>query len=206
MSRACDDDDKCWWRRPDGSLEDEDPKAHEKLHRVIDIILRDQDRKRDNVIYASMYAGCSLAMGWGVVVDQYTRNAPGIGRNGLNLNVTANVIDAVKARVFSKSEPRVSVATVGGDWEKQDAAQKLELGVDGAFRQTKYYAKSVMKGTDGCVFGTGFLRVRPNFDEKDVDVLRMWPWEVIVDDGEAGTDPNIIWNGPRSIYLRYYED
>lgn len=205
-SSLTDDDTKCWWVRPDGLRDEEDPKAHEKLHRVIDIILRDQNRQRDMAVYASMYSGRAPTMGWGVAVDQYVRNAPAVGRNNLSLNVTRNVIDAVGARIFSKSEPRVSVATVGGDWEKQDQASRLELGIDGAFRQTKYYEKSVMKGLDGCVFGTGFNRIRPNFDEKNVDVLRMMPWEVIVDDAEAVVGPNIIWEGPRSLYLRYYID
>jgi len=198
--------EKLWWLRPEDALNEEDPKAHEKLHAVINDIMRNQDRKRDLLLYGSMYAGGLPPAGGGLAVDTYVRSTPGIGRSSLSLPVTRNVVDAVVARLFSKSHPRVSVATVGGDYEKQDAAEKLELGIDGAMRQTKYYPKSVAKGRDGCVFGTGFTRIRPNYDCKNVDVLRYMPWEVLVDDGEAMTDGGSLWDGPRCIYLSYYID
>lgn len=198
--------EKCWWIRPDDQQEDEDPKAHERLHTVIDHILRNQDRKRDLLLYGSMYAGGLPPGGGGVAVDNYTRSTPGVGGSRLSLNVSRSVVDAVCARIFSKSKPRVSVATIGGDWEKQNAAEQLEYGIDGVMRQSQYYEKSVAKGRDACVFGTGFSRIRPNYDEMKVDVLRMMPWEVLFDDGEAMTDGGTMWEGPRSVYLRYYVD
>jgi hypothetical protein len=198
--------EKLWWVRPDDDTETEDPKAHEKLRVVLDHIVRNQDRKRDMLLYGSMYAGGMPPGGGGLAVDSYVRSTPGVGGSKLSLNVSANVCDAVAARIFSKSEPRVSVATIGGDYERQQAAEQLEYGIDGVMRQTEYYEKSVMKGLDACVFGTGFSRIRPNYDEKNVDVLRMMPYEVIVDDGEAMTDGGTLWDGPRCIYLRYYVD
>jgi hypothetical protein len=197
---------KAWWIRPEGERDEHDPKAHEKLHIVLNDIQRTQDRKRDMLLYGSMYAGGIPPAGGGLAVDQYVRSTPGIGRSNLSLNVSANVVDAVCARVFSKSKPRVSVATVGGDYEKQDAAEKLELGIDGVMRCTNYYEKSVAKGRDACVFGTGFSRIRPNFDCLDVDVLRYMPWEVIFDDGETIIDGGALWNGPPNVYLSYYVD
>lgn len=198
--------DKTWWVRPEERRDDEDPKAHEKLHVVLNDIQRTQDRKRDMLLYGSMYAGGIPPAGGGLAVDQYIRSTPGIGRSSLSLNVARNVVDAVCARVFSKSRPHVSVQTSGGDYEKQHQAEQLELGTDGVFRKTKYYRKSVAKGRDAAVFGTGFLRVRPNWDCKDVDVLRMMAYEVIVDDGECIIDGDILWDGPRSLYLSYYVD
>lgn len=198
--------EKLWWVRPEGQLDDEDPKAHEKLHTVLDHIVRNQDRKRDLLLYGSMYAGGMPPGGGGLAVDSYVRSTPGVGGSKLSLNVSRNVCDAVAARIFSKSEPRVSVATIGGDYEKQQAAEQLEYGIDGVMRQTEYYEKSVMKGLDGCVFGTGFSRIRPNYDEMNVDVMRLMPYEVIIDDGEAMTDGGTLWDGPRCIYLRYYVD
>lgn len=198
--------EKCWWIRPDNALDEEDPKAHEKLRRVIENICREQDRKRDFLLYGSMYAGGLPPAGGGLAVDNYVRSTPGVGGAKLSLNVSRNVVDAVCARIFSKSKPRVSVATIGGGYEKQEMAKQLELGIDGAMRCTKYYEKSVAKGRDSCVFGTGFSRIRPNYDCNDVDVLRMMPWEVIFDDGEAMTDGGTLWDGPRCIYLRYYID
>lgn len=198
--------EKLWWVRPEGQRDDEDPKAHEKLHCVLDHIVRNQDRKRDLLLYGSMYAGGLPPGGGGLAVDNYVKSTPGVGGAKLSLNVSRNVVDAVCARVFSKSKPRVSVATIGGDFEKQQAAEKLEYGIDGVMRQAQYYGKSVAKGRDACVFGTGFNRIRPNYDEMNVDVLRMMPYEVIFDDGEAMTDGGSLWDGPRCIYLSYYVD
>ena len=197
--------DKIWWYRPEVCIDDEDPKAHEKLHTVITSLLRDQDRKQEFLLWGAMYAG-GLPPTSNGTADPYMRNMPNRRRSSLSLPVSRNVVDAVVARLFSKSSPRVSVATVGGDYEKQDAAEKLELGIDGAMRKTKYYPKSVTKGLDGCVWGTGILRIRPNYDEEDVDVLRVMPWELIVDDAESVTNGNILWEGPRSTYLRYRID
>lgn len=197
--------EKLWWKRPDDAIEEEDPKAHEKLRLVIDTILKSQDRKRDMLLYGSMYAGGLPPSGGGLAVDNYVRSTPGVGGAKLSLNVSRNVVDAVCARVFSKSQPRVSVATIGQGYEEQQQAEQLEYGIDGAFRREQYYEKSVAKGRDACVFGTGFSRIRPNFDDKCVDVLRMMPWEVLIDDGEAVVG-NSIWDWPRNIYLRYYVD
>lgn len=198
--------EKCWWVRPEDDRDSEDPRAHEKLHTVLTHIMRDQDRKRDFLLYGSMYAGGLPPSGGGMAVDTYVRSTPGVGGSKLSLNVSRNVVKAAVSRVFSKSKPRVSVATIGGDYEKQHSAEQLELGIDGAMRQTSYYAKSVMKGLDACTFGTGFNRIRANFDDRDVDVLRMMPWEVIVDDGETMTNGNVLWEGPRCMYLSYYVD
>lgn len=200
------ENERAWWVRPDDAREDEDPKAHEKLHCVIDTLLRNQDRKRDMLLWGAMYAGGVPSVQGAMGIGAYVRSAPGARRTSLSLNVTQNATDAVVSRLFSKSQPRVSVSTVGGDYEKQDAAEQLEYGIDGAQRKTEYYDKSVMKGLDGCVFGTGINRIRCNYDEQNVDVLRTMPWELLVDDGEATTNPNIIWEGPRSVYLRYYID
>src|SRR5882724_10998851 len=106
--------EKLWWVRPDDARDEEDPKAHEKLHIVIDHIVRNQDRKRDLLLYGSMYAGGLPPAGGGLAVDNYVKSTPGVGGAKLSLNVSRNVVDAVCARVFSKSKPRVSVATIGG--------------------------------------------------------------------------------------------
>lgn len=198
--------DRLWWKRPDDAIDEEDPKAHAKLRVVINALVKNQDRKRDMLLYGAMYAGGLPPTGGGTGVDTYVRTTPGVGGAKLSLNVSQNVVDAVCARIFSKSQPRVSVATIGQGYEEQQQAEQLEYGIDGAYRREEYYEKSVAKGRDACVFGTGFSRIRPNYDDQCVDVLRVMPWELIIDDGEAATSGGTIWEWPRSIYLRYYID
>lgn len=197
------DSDRIWWARA-GERDEEDPRAGAKLKVVLDAICQDQSRRREMLVWGAMYAGGMPVRNNGA--SEYTRAAPNNGGQRLSLNVTRSVVDAVVARIFSKSEPHVSVQTVGGGYEEQDHAKRLELGIDGAQRKTEYYEKSVAKGRDACVWGTGILRIRPNYDEENVDVLRLYPWDVILDDGETASNANCQWEGARSIYMRYFID
>lgn len=193
--------DRAWWVRGDDdeARAAEDPLAHEKLHAVIAHIERTQDRKRDLLLFGAMYGGGIPPAGGGMAVDQYVRTTPG-NRGNLSLNVTRNVVDAVTSRIFSKSEPKLTYVTEGGGFERQENAKLLELGVAGAFYETDFYDKSVDLGRDGTVFGTGFLRIAPDFDCMRPRVERWMPWEVIFDDGEA------LYGEPRSLYTaRYYD-
>lgn len=183
--------DRAWWIRGGYEMRDrdeEDSLAHEKLHAVVSHIERTQDRKRDLLLFGAMYGGGIPPAGGGMAVDQYIRTTPG-NRGNLSLNVTRNVVDAVTSRVFSKAEPKLTYVTEGGSFEKQDNAKKLELGVEGAFYNADAYDKFVDCGRDGCVFGTGFVKVFPDKDIRKVRVMRRMPWEVVFDNGESLYEP-----------------
>ena len=195
--------DRAWWARPEMYREDEDSTAHQKLLAVLDFLERNQDRKRNFLLWGEMYSGGASMGAIGTGMDLAIRNTAGTARGSLSLNVSRNVVDAVVSRVFSKGLPKLSYVTEGGDYEKQDNASKLEAGVSGVMYKENYRPACVRKGRDGAVYGTGYLRVRPNYDTKKVDILRLRPWENITDDGETLLEDA---GGPRSKYLKYYID
>ena len=197
---ALSESDRAWWVRPEEYVDDEDPRAGEKLHAIITHLERNQDRKRDLLLFGSMYSGGLPAGGLGTQADTYIRSSNSMGKGTLSLNVSRSVVDAVCARVFSKGRPHLSYVTDGGDYEKQDQAERLELGVEGVFYESGFDERAVTLGRDGTVFGTGILRIRPNWDERKVEMVRRMPWEYIIDDAEA------MIGEPRSIYCAHYED
>ena len=192
--------DRVWWRRPEGMLAEEDPKAHEKLRAVIRHIEVNQERKRSLLLYGAMYSGGAPPAGGGLAVDSYVRTSSGNNRGSLSLNLSRSVVDAVVSRVFAKSEPHLSYVTEGGGPEKQRNAMQLEHGVDGVFYHAKAYRKFAMCGRDGAVYGTGFTRVFPDWDAREVAIERWRAWEAMFDDGES------VYGEPRSLYTSRYVD
>lgn len=199
---------RTWWIRPEDDIDAVDPRAHEKLHAVIIFLEREQDRKRGLLLYGAMYTGGIPPAGGGMSVDSYIRTSSNNNRGNISLNVSRTVVDAAVSRIFSKSEPHLTYATEGGGPEKQHNAQQLERGVDGIFYAQNAYNKFALCGRDGCVYGTGFLKVYPNRDTKAVSIERWRAWEVLFDDSEviyAGGDVMSV-EGPRSLYTRRYVD
>jgi hypothetical protein len=191
--------DRKWWGRTDDLIEDEDPKAHEKLHAVIKALEQNQDHKLSMLLYGAMYSGGVPPIGGGMGVDSYVRTSPN-NMGNLSLNISRTCADAVVSRLFSKGEPTLTYVTEGGDYERQANAKKLEQGVEGSFYLEGASAVNVGTGRNGVVFGTGFTRVEPNFDEGKVDIEKWMPWECILDDTET------LIGEPRNWYTaRYYD-
>jgi hypothetical protein len=200
---AMTDEERTWWVR---AVEDEeDPRAHEKLTKVVNLIERDQPRKRDFLLWGAMYSGGTPPAGGGMAVDSYVRTTPG-SRSNLALNVGRTVVDSVASKLFSKSMPRLTYVTEGGGFEKQDNAKKLELGIAGAFSRTDANKKFVTAGKDGLRLGTGFVKIHPGYrldvdwTDKEVLVERWMPWEVLFDLCE------LPCGAPRNLYTARYWD
>jgi len=191
------DDERAWWVRRD--VAEEDPLAHEKLIAVTRHIEVNQDRKRDLLLFGAMYAGGIPPAGGGMAVDSYIRTTPG-DNAAISLNVSRSVCDAVVSRVFAKSVPHLTYTTDGADYEAQHHAEQLDRGVAGVFYQEKGHEHFVECGRRAVVFGTGFTRIRPDFDQRRVSIEDWQPWERIVDDGES------MYDLPRCDYTKRYYD
>jgi hypothetical protein len=176
--------DRCWYLRPDGEREQEDPKAHEKLSRMLKQISDSQDtRRRAMLVYASMYGGSGNINGLLAAGSRTMSTAIGPrAESGLSLNVTRNVIDAAVSKVFSKSQPHLTYTTEGGDYEKQHNAEKLDQGVAGELYRCDGNARMVRAGRDACVFGDGPLRIEADLDARKVTMERLLPGQVLVDE------------------------
>ena len=124
------------------------------------------------LVYASMYGGSGNINGLLAMGARTMSTAIGPrSESGLSLNVTRSVIDAAVSRVASKTRPKLTYATEGGDYEKQHNAEQLERGVEGEFYKADGYTRFTRAFRDGCVFGDGPLRIEADHDARKVSVL-----------------------------------
>lgn len=192
------DSERAWWLRDPDEREEEDSRAHEKLSRIIKNVADNQDaRRRAMLVYASMYGGSGNLNGLLAMGSRTTSTAVGPrSESGLSLNVTRNVVDAAVSKVASKSRPKLTYATEGGDYEKQHNAKQLEAGVEGEFYRLEAYSRFTRAFRDGGVFGDGFLRAEADLDARKVVMSRLLPGQVIVD------EDNDVYDGePRSLFV-----
>ena len=112
----------------------------------------------------------------------------------LTYNVVKSCIDSVTAKI-AKSKPRIKLLTTKGDYRQQQRAQKLTQYLDGLFYESDLYSISQKVFKDSCIFGTGYLKVYVNEDQK-IKVERVLPIEMLVDPLEA------TYQNPRQLHQK----
>lgn len=183
-----------WWLRPDG---DEKTSPKDIANRVLAVVKHirgnQEHRKLDDLIHASLYGNLPL-VGFGL--GTYSQRSPTASR--LTLNVVRTMVAAVVSKIAAKNKPKPKFIPEGGDYETREKAQRLEMFVDGVFYESGVYALLAKVFRDACIYGTGCLKITDG--DGRVDVERVIPWELVVDDGEA------LYGEPRNIYHRRYYD
>jgi hypothetical protein len=125
----------------------------------------------------------------------------GIGQSGLKdtpaVNVVKSCVDTATSKI-GKTKPRPLFLTENGNYKQQSKAKKLTQYMDGQFDIMQLYAKAAAVFRDGCIFGTGALKIYIDKDAGTVACERVLPDEIIVDDGEA------IYGKPRQLHQKKY--
>lgn len=142
--------------------------------------------------HARMYENAELdSLNGRDYADALVRNA--IMANGLlTLNVAAACVDTLTSKV-TKNRPRPEFITSGGSWDQQIKARNLDKWCKGYFYESQVYKKSRQIFVDGCEFGTGFLYVYPNSNNK-LECERVIGSEIFVDDldGQYGAPRQLL--------------
>lgn len=181
------DKDARWWK-----LENEDP--YKAVERVVGMIRQRQNERREmDLRHARLYGNLPLI---GVGTQAITRPST-LGGPRLALNVVKNMTGAVVAKI-AKNKPKPTFLTSAGDYDQQKRAKQLEKFIEGQFYEAQLYDLGPDIFRDACIFGTGVLKIYAT--EGDIEVERVFPWEIIVDDGEAQ------YGTPRCLYQRKYVD
>lgn len=174
----------------------EENDAHEVFTRWADLV-RDRpasiDRRKRNLLYASMYANLPL-LGFGV--NQYTRSMQNQGL--ISLNVTQNAIDSLVSKVC-KNDTRPMFTTVEGDYELREKMENADKYIDGLFFNGGYYTETHPGAVLDCsVYGLGVAKNH----EVDGEAVceRTFPHEMILDDREC------MYGKPRRPGQRKYLD
>lgn len=124
-----------------------------------------------------------------------------VGQVGLKetpaVNVVKSCVDTATSKI-GKSKPRPLFLTENGDYKQQTRAKKLTQYMDGQFDLMGLYSKAASVFRDGCIFGTGALKLYIDKDLGTVACERVLPDELIVDDAEA------VYGKPRQIHQKKY--
>jgi len=180
-----------WW------LDDEE-KVHSTVWRCVDNIRdRQFDRKKEFLLYASLYANLPR-LGFGI--NSYSRMS---SSSRIALNVCQSAVDALTAKI-TKERPRPTFLTEDGDYDMRMKAESLDSFVEGKLYEVDFYEECGTPAVLNCgIFGTGVVKIPhiPKDDEEtDITVEHVYPWEILVDEREA------LYGKPRNYYQRKFYD
>ena len=177
-----------WWQS------DKDD-AH---HRVFKAVHTLEESQRDTyerfMRYAWLYDSSRLSG-----VDAILASGPyPVEQGPVTENVIESVIDTAKA-LIAKNRPRATFVTDGADFSTQRKARQLELFIEAEFHRTQVYDRGVEAFRDGCVYGTGGVKIFSDEDGR-VAVERVVVDEIVLDEEACRVAP------PLDLHQRKFVD
>lgn len=160
----------------------------------------DQDqsyRRRMNTVFDRLYTGRRKRNVYDgrVLVPMVGEDPFSLGSR-LGLNVVEAVIDTIASKI-AKNRPRSYLLTEGGTWTLQKQAKQLMKFLDGLRLAQGVYNTGRRAFTDAMVFGTGHVKVAPDYESGDVCIERSIIDSVIINDAEAAG------GRPRTMYQKH---
>jgi Bacteriophage head to tail connecting protein len=176
-----------WWVEKKESM-------HASITAVTKQIIQNQSyRQADNLRHARLYANRELV---GLHAGLYNQTAASSTvQHRVTLNVIRSCIDTAVSKI-GKSKPRPLFLTIDGNWGDRRKSKQTTLFFDGWFNDSNAYEHGRMAFRDGCVFGTGAVKVFSR-DGKIV-CERVLIDEILVDDIEG------MYGTPQNLYQRKY--
>lgn len=149
--------------------------------------------------WARMYGGTAIA---GLSPYSHTRTSSSInvqiaGSDKVGLNVIENCCSAAQAEIC-QNKPKATFTTNGADWDKREAAEKLDKFCEGQFYKTGFYELAPEIFLDAEWAGTGILKVYRSGREVALD--RVFPWELIIDQADG------MYGKPQCMYQTKWVD
>lgn len=180
-----------------------------KLTSVAQQLWNNQRGERDDMRRAWRLYGNFPYVGLGARL--YKRSERGASR-ALSFNVTKSVIDTYTAMI-TKDRPKLTVQTIGADWETQQRAKAIEQFIDGINYEARVYDTAARFVLDSGIFGTGWAKCYANYDDEEkprIAVERVFPWEVLMDPleavhGKPATRYQIAWHDKYELREEYPE-
>lgn len=174
-----------WWK-------EKEDKIHESVFAKINHLEDKQSsRSSSNLRHMRLYGNYELL---GLSSYNYARTETSAATtNRVTLNVVQNMIDTVVSKI-TKSEPKATFLTDGGDWSLQSKAKKLTKFVQGQFYSCDFYQIMTEAFQDSCIFGTGAVKIYT--EDSKVKAERVFIDELIIDDAES------MYSKPRQMHQR----
>lgn len=174
-----------WWK------EKEDKIFEAVFSKIKHLVEKQSARSSSNLRHMRLYGNYDLL---GLSSYNYARTEPTV-TNRVTLNVVQNMIDTVVSKI-TKSEPKATFLTDGGDWSLQSKAKKLTKFVQGQFYSCDFYQIMTEAFQDSCIFGTGAVKIYT--EDSKVKAERVFIDELIIDDAES------MYSKPRQMHQRKY--
>jgi hypothetical protein len=108
---------------------------------------------------------------------------PGVLRE----NVAKQAIDALTAKIGSDS-PRPIVVTTDGSFEAVKQASAQTLALEAIMHNARVYSQARLIFRDACIFGTSAAKVFLDLPRRDIGIVRVRPYELLLDNVEARDD------------------
>lgn len=159
--------------------------------------IKDEDRWRYVLDYVKAIENAQQAMTERVLKYNwlYDRNAKLIGTGGKvrtmsqgdpsTENIVRNNVETATA-LLGNEMTRAAALTDGAEWSVQRRAKRLEKFLEAQFSKLEWDANQVEMVRSGCVNGNGYIRF---FIEDDQIESCHVPWDEIIVDDEAGSEP-----------------
>lgn len=109
----------------------------------------------------------------------------------VTLNIIQSMVDTVVSKI-TKNKPKPTFLTDGADWELQQKAKKLTKYCEGIFYSTNFYREATKAFLDGCIFGTGAVKIFKN--DNEIKAERVLVDELKIDDSES------FYGQPRTLH------
>jgi hypothetical protein len=134
------------------------------------------------------------------IAQDLTLIGTGLEMTPVTENVIESVIDTATS-MTAKQRPRPTFMTDGALWSVQRRAHKLGLFMEAEFHRLGIYDHGVRTFRDGCIFGTGAVKIHRTRGKKGRAVVeRVLIDELRVDERECRTGP------PRQIHQVKFVD
>lgn len=191
--------------RPDGSDRpinyswwlSEEHAAADMMATVRQIASRQTDLYDKFLYWARMHGGTAIAGLSPYSHAKATINVQISGNDKVGLNVIENCCSAAQAEIC-QNKPKATFTTSGSDWDKREAAEKLDKFCEGQFYKTGFYELAPQIFLDSEWAGTGILKVYRS--GKEVALDRVFPWELLIDQADG------MYGKPQCFYQTKWID
>lgn len=139
-------------------------------------------RIRQNAVSIRLYCGLSVYSYAGSNVSKMDRTKT-LPDDKPTFNLIESCTDTLVSRL-TQNKPEPKFLTDGGDYRQRHLAQELNRFILGEFYQTHAYQKASKMLRDGCVTGTGVLKVYEGDGDK-VCVDRVMATDLYMDDNDS---------------------
>jgi hypothetical protein len=193
MAEPAPNEDARWWSN-------KDPAG--TLVRIIGKLNSSQSKRRDmNVHHLRLYAdrdlyGASGAYGFGggrLTKAQVWQQVQNSRRPRLSVNVIRNMCNAATS-MLSRSRPKPTFTTDGGDWETWRRACKQSQFIEAVYNAENTHGLAAKMAQHGCILGTGAIKVVRDYANKKPRHELAYIGELLVDETEA------VYGQPRSMF------